>query len=235
MAYASVGTKLQIGSNSIAELSSIGGLDLSADSLETTALDTVGGFRTFITGMKDAGEVPISGFFNPNDTNGQFAFYNAYTTNAVTNFTIIFPSTMGASWIFAGVVTKFSTSVETEDTVKFEGTIKVSGQPTLGVTASGDLTALALTGTSGSLSPAFAGTTYSYSYSFTGSSLTITPTKASATINLYVDGVFSQTITSGSASTSINFPAVGTKMLTLIYSDAGKTQKQYEVVANRTA
>ena len=69
MAKKAQGTKLKIGANSIAELTSIGGLSLSADTIDVTTLDS-DGYREFIQGMKDGGEVSISGYFNPADTNG---------------------------------------------------------------------------------------------------------------------------------------------------------------------
>jgi hypothetical protein len=100
----------------------------------------------------------------------------------------------------------------------------VSGEPTLALTPSANLSALALTGTAGTLSPAFAGATYSYSYSFTGTSLTVTPTLAGATISVYVDGVLFQAgVTSGSPTNAITFSAVGSKMIDIIENEVGKT------------
>lgn len=234
MAQRAVGTKIQINTNYIAEITSIGGLKLTSETIDTTSLDSTGGYRTFITGFKDGGEIALKGWFNPGDA-GQSAVYTAYTNGTTDNYTIIFPSTLGASWVFSGVITAFETSADLQSAVTFDATIKVSGQPTLSTAASADLTSLALTGTAGTLSPTYASGTYAYSYSFTGASLTVTATLAGATINLYVDGVFQQTLTSGTASNTINFAAVGTKKITIIENETGKAQKQYEVVANRTA
>lgn len=234
MAVAAMGTKLLIGANSIAELQSISGLEIKADTIETTNLDSAG-WRNYIQGLKDGGEISMSGFFNPNDTNGQYALYTALSNGTVTGFTISFPSGLGAQWTFNGVVTGFKSDSSFEDSVTFEATIKVTGIPSLGLTASGGLTALTLSGTGGALSPTFANGTYSYSWTFnTSTSITVTPTAASHTIKLYVDGVYSQDITSGSASSAIAF-AVGSKKLTLVVNESGKTQKIYDIVAIRTA
>lgn len=237
MATASVGTKLFIGANSIAELSSISGLDLKADTIDVTTLDNTNGFRSFITGFKDGGEVSVSGFFNPNDTNGQATLVSLFQAGTTNSFTINFPSSMGAQWNFTGLVTGITTSVELEDTVKFECKIKVSGQPSLGTTASGGLTALAFTGgTSPSLTPTFANGTYSYSYTFTtATSITLTATAANHTLKLYIDGSYSADLTSGSASSAISFAAVGSKKLTIVAYESGKTQKIYDVIAVRTS
>lgn len=230
-----MGTKLKIGANSIAELKSIGGLELSADTIDSTTLDS-DGWRTFAQGLKDAGEVSVSGFFNPADTNGQKALYDAFDAGTIIPFTILFPPAMGASWDFSGIVTGFNTGAEMEDGISFEGTIKVSGKPSLGLTASGGLTALALTGTGGALTPAFNNGTYYYAFSgVTATSVTVTATAASHNLALYIDGVFSQNLVSGSASAAIAMAAVGSKKLTILAAEAGKTQKLYEIVIVKTS
>jgi predicted secreted protein len=224
-----------IGATAVAELTNIDGLKLSADTIDVTTLDSVGGYKQTITGFKDGGEVGVEGFLNPSDQ-GQYALYTAFENGTTDSYQILFPSAMGASWAFSGVVTAFETGAASADAVSFSATIKVSGKPTFAITASANLTALSLTGTAGTLSPTFAGATYSYSYSFTGTSLTVTPTLSGATFDLYVDGtIFQKGITSGGASSAITFSAVGTKKLTLIYNETGKAAKQYDVVAIRTA
>lgn len=232
----SIGTKLKIGANSITELTSINGLDLSADTIETTTLDSPDGYRTYAQGLKDPGEVSISGFYNPADTNGQKALYDAFNSGALTNFSIIFPAALGADWSFSGIVTAFKTGAELEDGISFEATIKVSGKPNLGLTPSGGLTALALAGAGGALTPGFNNGVYSYSYSgVTATSVTVTATAANHSLALFIDGVFSQVLTSGSASAAIPMPAIGSKMLTIVANEASKAQKVYEVVVVKTA
>lgn len=233
MAVAAMGTKLFIGLNSIAELQSVSGLEISADTIETTNLDS-GGWRQFIQGVKDGGEVSISGYFNPGDTNGQKAVYDAFGTGTVTAFKIAFPSSLGAEWQFNGIVTGVTTGAEMEDTVTFEATIKVTGTPALGLTASGGLTALSFSG-AGTLSPTFSNSKFIYSYTFTTqTSITVTATAASHTLQLYVDGSLVQTLTSGSASSAIAFAAAESKLITITATEAGKTTKIYEAAVVRT-
>lgn len=235
MAVAAMGTKLFIGLNSIAELSSVSGLELSADTIETTNLDS-GGWRQFIQGVKDGGEVSISGYFNPGDTNGQKAVYDAFGTGAVTTFKIAFPSTLGAEWQFNGIVTGVTTGAEMEDTVTFEATIKVTGTPALGLTASANASNIAFTGGSPTLSPTFIGSKYVYSVTFSGvSSTQISVTASGQTILLYIDGALSQTLQSGVNSSSISFAAAESKLFTVVINEPGKTQKIYELAVVRTA
>lgn len=130
MATRSVGTKLTLGTTDVGELTSIGGLELSADTIDTTNLSSDGGYREFIGGFKDGGEVSVSGYFAPDDA-GQAAMYAAYESGAVQACKIVFPTSLGASWEFNAVVTGFSTGADLEDALSFEGTLKVSGKPTL--------------------------------------------------------------------------------------------------------
>lgn len=134
MAERALGTKLKKGTTVIAELTSIDGLDLSADTIETTTLDTPDGYRTFIQGLKDAGEVSVSGFFNPATGKGQAELLADFESGTVQTYTIEFPAPLNAKWEFSAIVTGFSTSAELEEAVAFEATFKVTGKPTLTVT-----------------------------------------------------------------------------------------------------
>ncbi len=109
-----------------AGLTSIGGLELSSDTIDTTTLDATSGYRTFISSFKDAGEVSLSGFFDYTSHNTILTDFAANTVNA---YVITFPN--GGTWTFNGVVTGFKTDFGLEDLISFEGTIKVSGAPTL--------------------------------------------------------------------------------------------------------
>ena len=137
MAKRALGTKLQIGkvtAVTVAGLTSIGGLELSADTIDVTTHDNDGGYREFITGFKDAGEVSLEGYLELEEGKGQKNLYDLFESGDVEDFTILFPDNMW-SWEFKGVVTGFSTSADLEDPLSFSCTIKVSGKPTLTVGA----------------------------------------------------------------------------------------------------
>lgn len=231
MAKAAVGTVLKIATVAVAQLTSIGGLDLSAETIDVTTLDSTGGWREFIAGFKDGGEVVISGYLNPSDS-GQEDIYDAYDSGDVTAFTIEFPSTIGATWQFNAVVTKYSTGAEVDGAVTFESSFKVSGKPTLARTASAGLSNLAMSGTGGTLTPAFDNGVYYYAYTgVTATSVTVTATTAGAqTIKLYVDGAYLEALTSASASSAIAIAAGKTKKLTIVANEAAKTAKTYEII-----
>lgn len=135
MATRSLGTVLKIGKDvsatKIGGLTEIGGIELSADTLDNTTLESDGGYREFIGGFKDAGEVSLSGYLEISSSNGQKKMYDAFETGDVQDFAIEFPESIGAKWAFKGVVTGFSTGASLEDLISFGATIKVSGKPTL--------------------------------------------------------------------------------------------------------
>lgn len=137
MATKGMGTKFNIGKDSekktVAELTEIGGMDLSADTIEVTTLDSQDGYREFIQGLKDAGEVSVSGFFNPTTGKGQKELYDLYESGVLTDFEVEFPESLGAKWQFKGIVTGISTSAPMDDNIPFDSSIKVSGKPTLTV------------------------------------------------------------------------------------------------------
>lgn len=134
MAVRALGTKLKMGTETpitIGGLTEIGGLQLSADTIDVTTLDSDGGYKEFIGGFKDAGEVSLSGFFDNTTGKGQAEMYAAFESGEVTDFVIEFPEALNTKWTFKGVVTGFETGATLEDPVSFSSTIKVSGKPIL--------------------------------------------------------------------------------------------------------
>lgn len=132
-----MGTVLYIGAtgtDKVATLTEIGGLEISADTVETTTLESTGNFRTFVQGLKDAGEVSLSGYFNPDDTVGQAALWGNLQDGSVDAYRIAFPAALGATWGFNAIVTGFTTSAAMEDLISFEATLKITGVPTLTIT-----------------------------------------------------------------------------------------------------
>lgn len=237
MTTRSVGTIIQIGSTAVAGLTSIGAPPRTADTLDTTTLNNPGGYRTFIGGFKDGGELPISGFFEPDDA-GQIALDAAYESGAEMDFLIIFPAPMTASYAFRGVVTALTAgSADLEELLSFESTIKISGKPDLVKVGSAGLSALSLTGTGGALSPAtFSNGNHNYTFGgVSATSVTVTATAVDHEIKLYVDGAFVANLTSGAASAAIPLTLNVGKKLTIVAREEGKSPSTYEVIVVKTS
>lgn len=104
------------------------------------------------------------------------------------------------------------------------------------VTPSAGLSALALTGTGGTLSPSFdAGVRYYTFGGLTGTSFTVTATAASHTIKMYVDGAYVATLTSGTPSAAVAMATVGTKKVTIVAYENQKPSQTTEIVVVKTA
>lgn len=129
----SVGTVLNINSKAVGSLKSISGIEISADTLDVSDLGNSTGYREFLQGFKDAGEVALSGFFDGADE-GQAEVLSDIESGEVVDCSIVFPSAIGKTWSFKAVVTKFATSADLDDAVTFEASLKVSGKPTLAPT-----------------------------------------------------------------------------------------------------
>nr|WP_312578222.1 phage tail tube protein [Sedimentibacter sp.] len=134
-----LGTKISKGTTTPVEiggLTNIGGIEITADTIDVTTLDSDGGYKEFIGGFKDAGEVTLEGFFEPDTAEGQVAMQDALDGGLADDYKITFPTTPAAEWAFKGVVTGFKVGdAEVDGTIAFGATIKVSGKPTLAVTA----------------------------------------------------------------------------------------------------
>ena len=127
---AAKGTIFKVGTKPVGALTSIGGVSASADTIDVTALDNEDGYKEFIGGFKDGGDVSLSGHFDYEDE-GQKALYAAFESGTVSECEIVFPAAMACKWTFSGVVTAIETSAELDGAVSFSCTVKVSGKPSL--------------------------------------------------------------------------------------------------------
>lgn len=138
----SVGTKLLIAPKTgntdveVGALSSISGIDASADEVEVTDMGNTDGYREYLPGFKDGGEVSVSGYMDGEDE-GQARLYELMESGDVVDCKIQFPAKIGKTWSFKAGVTKFTTSADVDDAITFEATLKVSGKPTLAATVGG--------------------------------------------------------------------------------------------------
>lgn len=131
----SVGTKFTIDSTVVGSLTNIGGVEISSETTDVTALDNQDGYKEFLGGFKDGGEVALEGYLD-GENEGQTAMHAAFEDQELHECAIVFPEAIGKTWSFKGVVTKFSAGNATlNDALKFGSSVKVSGKPTLAATA----------------------------------------------------------------------------------------------------
>lgn len=127
-AIAGVGTKFYRWSGSdwvaLAEVNSITGPSMTRDFIDVTSLDSVGGFREFITGFRDAGTVSLA----MNFTHDTYTLLKAdFEADTVGYYMICLPDAQVTSLEFAGLVTEIPLSIPTDDKITADVTIKISG------------------------------------------------------------------------------------------------------------
>lgn len=110
----------------IQDLTSIGEFGVESEEIDVTTLDSTGGFKEFIAGSKDAGEVSLAGFTKSENNIG--ALYALASSQEVESWEIEFPD--GAVWEFDGFVKSFKEGESSVDGVRnFSGSIRISGEP----------------------------------------------------------------------------------------------------------
>ena len=231
-AKAAFGVTLKRDSNPIAELTSIGSPKLSLDTQDVTSHQSSSSYREYIGTLLDGGEVSIEGNFISSDSDGQIGLITDMEAKTVQSFVITFPTSITATWTFSALVTAFEIGDMAPDgTLTFSATLKISGKPTLAITASNNITVL--TFTTATLYPTFAAATYDYVADSTGNTCTVTATFAAGTCTLTTGGV-SQTLTTTVPSSAISLGDDGTMTtITLVVQETGKVATTYTVrVAN---
>jgi len=139
-AIAAYGTLLKTGDGgspetftTIAEVTNIGGPSLKLDAIEATSHDSTEGWREFIGGLLDGGEVTFDVNFIP--TNATHDASTGLVADMVArthrNFELVFPDTSETTWSFTALVTNFQSNEPVDNKLSASVTLKVSGQPTL--------------------------------------------------------------------------------------------------------
>ncbi len=230
-AKSAYGTTLKKGAVAIAELTNIGGPRLSADTIDVTSHDSADGYREFVSGLKDGGEVTIEGNFIPGNA-GQAALVDDLDDGSKDEYTITLPAVMATTWTFNAVVTAFECSAPYDDKASFTATLKISGKSTLGVTYATGPTDIVVTGdVTGALAlvPTYAVGVYTYTCDGSAdNTVTVTVTAAGAD-EITVNG---SAVESGVPSAAISLTSGEITTLTIVVKETNKVSKTYIVYAS---
>ncbi len=117
----------------IANVSSITGLQLSANVVDVTSHSTSVPWRQKITTLLDAGDLTFDLFFIPSDTGHQqlltiFQEKNG-TTDGLRDYQLWFPDGVPTKYQFAAYISKFSLSEAVDNVVRAAVTFTATGKP----------------------------------------------------------------------------------------------------------
>ena len=128
MAISGVGTKFRRWSGSawaqLAEVNNISGPGLVRDLIETTHLGTTGGYKTFIAGFRDGGDVSFDMNFSRDDYDLMIADFQS---DDLQDYEIVMDDSEKTSIEFSGFVMNMPLSIQPADKITVSVTIKVSG------------------------------------------------------------------------------------------------------------
>ncbi len=114
--------------SAIAEVNSISGPNKSRDTIDVTSLDSVAGYREFIAGFRDGGEVTLE----MNFTRDGYADMDAdFNIDTLVDYQIVLPDASNTTLDFSGLVTAIGLEVPLDDKISSSATIKISGKPVL--------------------------------------------------------------------------------------------------------
>jgi predicted secreted protein len=121
------GVTLTLDSETIAEITNLNGIELSADSVEMTSHDSTDRYREYIQGLRQGGTFDIEGISLPTDT-GQAEIYTQFNADAAVAAVITFPD--DSNWTAQVIVTGFKPAdAPVDGPLKFTATFQVTGKP----------------------------------------------------------------------------------------------------------
>ena len=108
----------------IAEINSITGPGMSRDTIDTTTLDTQDGYRTFITGFRNAGTMTLAMNFTQTS---YLLMKGDFESNDAISYQVVLPDTEETVIEFDGLVTEIPLTIPTDDKITADVTIQISG------------------------------------------------------------------------------------------------------------
>lgn len=109
----------------VGKLTSVGAIAPDSSVIDVTTLDSASGYREYMQGFRDAGEISVSGFHQSGDA-GQAALRSAFDSGASGAVEVAFPD--GTTVSFTAFVKSWSLgAAEVDGAVGFSAVLRLSG------------------------------------------------------------------------------------------------------------
>jgi len=118
------GTSSSPAFTAVAEVTSIGGPNLTRGVIDVTSLDSTDGYREFIGGFRDGGEIPLGMNFT---LDGYDDMKADFESDDLHDYQIVLPDDGATTFEITGLVTALGMAVPMDDKVTSSVTIKISG------------------------------------------------------------------------------------------------------------
>jgi hypothetical protein len=229
------GTTISVGGNLIGEMKSIGGLEITRAMHDVTTHDSADNFTEKLGGLLSVGDVPVTGLFDTEDSDGQHALLTAIQSSSYHACVITLPAVAGTSWSFNAWISAVKIGDANDDgEVPFSFTLAVTGKPTLNITESAGLTTpFFAISESAVIVPSPANDVYEYVANvLTGvTSVTLTPTATAGEIK-----VNDNVVATGEASSAITLGDAGSMTdITVVVKETNKVPVTYVIHVIRAA
>lgn len=112
----------------IAEVKNITGPGMTRDFIDVTNLGSTGGYREFITGFRDGGELTFSMNFTRDGYDDLLIDFDDDDSH---NYQVVLPDTGATTFDFAGFITGLPLNIVPDDAITVDVTIKITGQVTM--------------------------------------------------------------------------------------------------------
>ncbi len=122
--FTGIGTVLKRGTVAIADVYNIGGPGVTRETVDVTTFDSTGGYREFISSLRDGGTLTFDLLFSKTGYNAMKGDFESDTPVA---YTLELPDEDDTVIGFDGLVTDFPLNVPLDDKVTISVTIKVTG------------------------------------------------------------------------------------------------------------
>ena len=128
-AFTGVGTQFKRAGVAVAEVNSVTGPNSTRNQIDVTSLDSTGGYKEFIGGFRDGGEVTL----NMNFTKATYGLMQNDFENDDNSvaYTVLLSDASATTIEFSGFVQSLGFAVPTGDKVTADVTIKVTGPITI--------------------------------------------------------------------------------------------------------